>query len=374
LSTFGRAPIPAVVGEIAAGIVIGKTGLDLIDTGNAVLVFLADIGFAMLMFSVGMRVPLHDSRLRASLGRGAIAAGVAALLAVGAGFAASAIPGAGHPLVFGVLIASGSAAVVVPIVQERGLTGPTALTIIAQVTVADVGATIAVPFVLRPSRAADVASGAALIAACVALLLLLSRAVSGTRWVHRVRREGKRRHWAVDLRVALLVLFGLAWIAERTGASLLVAGFGAGLMVAAIGGPKRLSTEVLGIGEGFFIPLFFVVLGARINLRGVFQHPAMLGLALGVAALTAAVHVAAAIATRQPSASGLVSSAQLGVPAAIVALGVPAHVITETQAAAIIAASVLSLGVCAAGAAALSRRQQRSGTGAAVPAPLRVRS
>ncbi len=39
-------------------------------------------------------------------------------------------------------------------------------------------------------------------------------------------------------------------------------------MVASIGGPKRLSNEVLGIAGGFFIPLFFVVLGARLDLRG----------------------------------------------------------------------------------------------------------
>jgi len=44
----------------------------------------------------------------------------------------------------------------------------------------------------------------------------------------------------------------------------------------AIGGPKRLSTEVLGVAGGFFVPLFFVVLGARLDLRGVFAHPDML--------------------------------------------------------------------------------------------------
>jgi Sodium/hydrogen exchanger family len=89
---------------------------------------------------------------------------------------------------------------------------------------------------------------------------------------------GKRRRWALDLRLALIVLCGLGWIAQRSGASLLIAGFGAGLMVAAVGGPKRLSTEVLGVAGGFFLPPFFVFLGAQIGLRGVIQHPAMIGL------------------------------------------------------------------------------------------------
>ena len=163
----------------------------------------------------------------------------------------------------------------------------------------------------------------------------------------------------LDLRIALIILFGLSWIAEQTGASLLIAGFGAGLMVAALGGPKRLSTEVLGVAGGFFVPLFFVVLGATVDLRGLADDPALIGLALALAGLTAAVHLLAARATRQPPAAGLLASAQLGVPAAIVALGLPEHVITPTQGAAIVTASMISLAVCSVGAAALTPRAQK---------------
>ena len=82
----------------------------------------------------------------------------------------------------------------------------------------------------------------------------------------------------------------------------------------------------------------------------------MIALALAIAALTALAHLIGAMLTRQPRATGLLASAQLGVPAAIVALGLPAHVITATEAAAIIAASVISLGTSSAGAALLARR------------------
>jgi Kef-type K+ transport system membrane component KefB len=356
LSIAGREAVPAVIGEILAGVIIGRTGLQLIDTSNVTLAFLSDIGFAMLMFSVGMNVPLRDQRIRASLGRGALGAGVVAVLAVGSGLLISLIGSAGHPAVFAVLVASGSAAVVLPIVQERDLTGPAILTVIAQVTVADVAATIAIPFVLSPGRAARVAGGTALIAVCVIAIFYAGRSLRRLPAAHTLRHEGKRRRWAIDLRIALIILFGLAWIAQRTGASLLIAGFGAGLMVAATGGPKRLSTEVLGVAGGFFIPLFFVVLGATINLRGLAQDPAMIGVAVAIAALTALAHLIGAVLTRQPPATGLLASAQLGVPAAIVALGLPAHVITATEGAAIIAASVISLGTSSVGAAVLARR------------------
>src|SRR5262249_37570648 len=163
------------------------------------------------------------------------------------------------------------AAIVLPVVQERRLESPAVLIVIAQVTVADIVTTIAIPFVLRPSQAGRVAAGSALIVCCVLGMFAFARATRHTEVVHALRRQGKKRRWAIDLRLSLIGLFFLSWIAERTGASLLIAGFGAGLMIAAIGGPKRLSTEVLGVAGGFFVPLFFVVLGARINLRAVIQ-------------------------------------------------------------------------------------------------------
>jgi Kef-type K+ transport system membrane component KefB len=357
LSARTRGGVPVVVGEIAAGAVIGSTGLRAIDTGNATLSFLGDIGFAMLMLSAGLNVPLHEGRIRAALGRGTLAAGLVGVLAVGAAQLVSLIGGVGHPAVFAVMIASGSAAIVLPVIQDRGLKGPAVLTVIAQVTVADVAATVAVPFVLRPGKAGDVAGGTVLIVLALLAMVAFARATGNSPAVKALRRQGKQRRWAIDLRLALLGLFILCWIAERTGASLLIAGFGAGLMIAWIGGPKRLSTEVVGVAGGFFVPLFFVVLGARIDLRGVVQQPSLLALAFALAAATTVVHVLAARLTRQPIASGLLASAQLGVPSAIVALGLAEHVITSAQGAAIITAALLSLAVCSLGAALTARGQ-----------------
>ncbi len=365
LAAGSHGAVPVVVGELLAGILLGRTGLDAIDTGDATLTFLSDIGFAMLMFAVGMSVPLRKLGLKESLRTGATTAGIVAVIAVAAGLLASRIGGAGHPAVYAVLIASGSAAVVLPILQERGLAGPTALAVMTQVTMADIGAMVAVPFVLAPGRTGRVVVGSVIVAACVLATLVAARRLRHRADVQRLRQLGKRRGWAVDLRLALILLFGLAWSTERSGASLLIAGFGAGLMVAWIGGPERLSNEVLGIAGGFFIPLFFVVLGARLDMRGLFSDPASIGLAGALAALNVIVHLLAARLVRQPRAAGLVASAQLGVPAALVALGLPEHVLTGPQAAAIIVAALLSVVACSIGALGLEgvpgRRCEPSG-------------
>ena len=72
--------------------------------------------------------------------------------------------------------------------------------------------------------------------------------------------------------------------------SVLIAGFGVGLMVAAIGGPKRLSRQVTGVAQGLMVPLFFVVLGARLDLRALGRHPSLLALAAELLVLNLVVH------------------------------------------------------------------------------------
>ena len=143
----------------------------------------------------------------------------------------------------------------------------------AQVTIADVR---------HDPRGPDRAAALALLARAARRPALVARGRGGrargaaaardAHWVQRVREPSKQRHWALDLRLSLLVLFTLAWLAQRSGTSILIAGFGAGVAVAMIGGPKRLSTQVRGVADGFFVPLYFVVLGASLDVGALFAN------------------------------------------------------------------------------------------------------
>ena len=126
-------------------------------------------------------------------------------------------------------------------------------------------------------------------------------------------------------------------------------------MVALIGGPKRLSTQMRGVAEGFFIPLYFVVLGAQLDLGGLLDHLSLLALAGALAALNVVIHLIAVLLLRRPPATGLVATAQLGVPAAIATLGLSEHVLSAEVATAIVAAALVSLGVCTVGVGLLVR-------------------
>ena len=355
LAGASRNLVPLVVGEIAAGVVIGVSGFGAVDPTDPALELLSEVGFATLMFTVGMHLPLHDRRLRGALGRGGVAAAAGAVAAVLGGLAASAIAGTAHDALFAVVLASSSAAIALPMLSERGLVGAETLPLIAQITIADVAAVIAIPFVIQPDRAAKVALGSVVVVTAALALFGAMKTAQRFRWYWWLRRQSKERGWALDLQISLAALIGLAWLAKDTGTSILIAGFGTGMIVAAIGGPVRLSLEVRGVAQGFLVPLFFVLLGAQLNVRELFSDPGNLALAASLAVLNVGVHLAAALASRQRLATGLVAAAELGVPAAIVSLGLAAGVLNPGQGAAIITAALVSVGVCAVGASLLER-------------------
>jgi Kef-type K+ transport system membrane component KefB len=372
LALSGRRFVPVVIGEIIAGVLVGRTGLGAVNPANPTVLFLGEVGFAMLMLTIGVHLPLRDRRLAASLRSGTVLAVIVGVLAAPAGLAAAAIAGTSHAAIYAVVLASGSAAVLLPAFEEATVAGPDALVVMAQVTIADVVTILSVPIVLQPARTVHAVLGASLVAIAVLLLLGAARLVTGHSWVGHVRQLSKQRHWALDLRLSLLVLFFLAWIAQKSGTSVLIAGFGAGVMVALLGGPKRLSTQIRGIADGFFIPVYFVILGAQLDLRGLIDHPLMLALAGSLALLNVLIHLAAVMVTRRPLSAGLAASAQLGVPAAVASLGLAEGVLSDTVATAIVAAALVSLGVCTLGVELLIDRESEAMPAPApsVPAPL----
>ena len=351
LGSSRRFALPVVVGEVLAGVAVGATGFGWVDATQPTIAFLAEIGFAMLMLAAGMHVPLRTPGLVRLLPKAGITFVLAAAIAVPCGLLAASLTGGGHAAIYVLLLSGGSAAVELPALEEAGLLeSPAFLPLIIQIALADVAAIVAVPLVLEPSRALHAALASVLVSACALLVYLGARRLEGSEVVQAVRGLSGERRWALDLRAALMILFALCWVALRSGTSILVAGFSAGLVVGALGGPSRLSTQVIGVAQGFFVPLFFVVLGARIDLRALVHHPSLFVLVGLLVIANVVVHVATAMITRQGIPRGVVATAQLGLPAAIVALGLRFEVLDAGRAAAIVAAGLCSLPIAASGA------------------------
>jgi Kef-type K+ transport system membrane component KefB len=245
-----------------------------------------------------------------------------------------------------------------------------ALLAMAWATVADVATIVAVPLVLNPSKALRAGLGALAVAAGAVVVLVLARLLERSPSVQALRGDSGRKLWALDLRVALAALFALCALAQLVGTSILIAGFAAGLIVAFEGGPQRLSDQVSGVAGGFLVPVFFVVLGASLFVRALVQSAHDIELAGALIVGMIAVHVVAAKLIRAPTWTGLIVTAQLGVPAAVVKLGLSQGLLRGGQGAAIILGALVSLGVCATGTA-VAKRTAAGTEGALNVAPLR---
>jgi Kef-type K+ transport system membrane component KefB len=338
---------PIVIGEIAAGVVLGHTGTKTIDPAEPTLAFLASIGFALLMFIVATHLPLRHTGLRGVAAKGLWATGLTVALSIALSPLVATLTDVHRPGVIAVLLASSSAAIVLPIIgSDRS---QPVLVTIAWVSFADIATVLAVPFVLRTGTFVRTLAGALLVVAGAAVFGFVIRRLIVLAPVESLRHQSHRKAWALDLRLSLLVLFTLAWIAERFDTSVLLAGFAAGVMVSLIGEPQRVADQLIGLGEGFFVPLFFVVLGAGIDLHALVHSRDDLVLFAVLSAGTTLVPVIVAALLRLPLWSGLLAAAELGVPSAVAAVGLANNALSPGQAAAIVGAAAFSLAVATVG-------------------------
>jgi Kef-type K+ transport system membrane component KefB len=337
-----RISVPLVVGEILAGLVIGKSGLNLINVNDPTLVFLAAVGFSLLMFMVGTHLPLQNPDLKKALKTGAISTVLAFLFAIPVGLLLHTLTGIAAPI-FVLILANSSAAVMMPIVHEQKLDGRTVLLTSTWVAMADAITIVALPLAMSTGATLMVSIGGLLtLGASLAVFYGFGK-IRETKVMEYYRGLSKERGWALDMRISIAILLGLCWLATSFGTSDLVAGFAAGAVVSLWGEPKRLVKQLIGLAEGFFVPLFFVDLGAKLDIGALLHSPTDLMLTGLIVLASCITHVAVAKCVKLPFYSGLAAAAQLGLPAAVVSLGLANHMIDSGQAAAIIVAALFSL-------------------------------
>jgi Kef-type K+ transport system membrane component KefB len=346
--------LPVVLGELLAGVVLGVTGFGVLDASTPTFTFLGNAGFVLVMFVAGTHVPVRDERIRTALRTGVVRAVVVGVVAVLLAYGVAQVIGVPHAPLYAVLMASSSAALVLPTVTSLGLKGSALVDLLPQVALADAMCIVLLPLVIDTAHVGRAALGAAVVLLAGALFFLALRQVERSGVRQRVHRLSEDRQFAVELRVSLAALFGLAALAVSVHVSLMLAGFVAGLAVSAVGEPRRVAKQLFAVTEGFFGPLFFVWLGAGLQLRDVAHHPSMivLGLCLGAGATLA--HLAP-VALRQPTPYAFLATAQLGVPVAATTIGTQLGLLRPGEGAALILGALVALVVTVVGGSLAAR-------------------
>ena len=313
------------------------------------------------MFVVGSHVPVRDPAMRSAVPKALARAVLAGAAAAALGFGLAAQFGTGHGALYAVLMASSSAAMALPMIDSLRLRGPQVLSVTAQIAIANAACIVLLPLVIDFRHAATAALGGLAITGCAVLLFVVLRWVDRRGWRQRMHDYSHKNQLALELRINLLVLFGLAMLAVSTDVSIMLAGFALGLVIAMVGEPRRLARQLFGITEGFFSPVFFVWLGASLQVRELGSQPKyiLLGIGLGLGGVLA--HCAGRL-LGQPLTYAVMSCTQLGVAVAAATIGTQQHLLAAGEAAALMFGSLLTI-ACTSIAGTLAARSQ----GAAEP-------
>ncbi len=356
LASLPRFRIPVVIGELIAGLVVGRTGFGIVDDTDPTFTLLANIGFALVMFVVGTHVPVRDKTLRSAIPKALLRVVAIGAVAAVLGVVLAKVFGTGHAAVYAVLMASSSAALALPVIDSLRLDGPPVLSVTTQIAIADATSIVLLPLVIDPAQAMRAAVGALAIAGGALVLFVVLRAGDRRGWRKRLHHYSEEREFALELRLSLIMLFTLCALAVATHVSIMLAGFALGLVISAIGEPRRLARQLFGITEGFFGPLFFVWLGASLQVRELGEHPELILLGLGLGAGAVLAHGVGRV-FGQPLTLAVLSAAQLGVPVAAATLGTEQHLLAPGEPSALMLGALITVATTSIAGALAARRQ-----------------
>src|SRR3954468_21822707 len=259
-----RARLPAVVGLMAAGVLIGPFGLQLAPRAGRGVEFFPELGKLLLMFFAGMEIDLvqfNRSRNR-SVGFGSLtfALPLTAGLLVGLG--------AGYPWVGALLIGSLLAShtlIAFPIVEKLGRVRNEAVTVTIGATVFTDVAALLVLAVCIPIHTSGFAPDRFALQ-LLALAVYVPAVLLGLGWVSRrlfALKPSKEGQFAL----MLLIVAVAAVAAEAINLEGIIGACLAGLAVNTAARDSEAKHELEFIGNHLFIPVFFLTIGFLIDLR-----------------------------------------------------------------------------------------------------------
>jgi Kef-type K+ transport system membrane component KefB len=261
---------PAVLGEIIGGIVIGVSGFHLVDPHDHTIHLLSELGVILLLFVIGLET---DLRKLMQVGGSATAVALIGVLLPFLGGALFGYVMGMRPMIavfLGAALTATSVGITARVLSDLGhLKDDESQVILGAAVVDDIIGLVLLTIVgtlaeggeltfLGVGKIVVVGFGFVLLAIVIGSQLapMLIRAID--------RIEMKRGLFFSAIMFALL----LAWAADKVGSAVIIGAFAAGLVLARTHRGKDIEREVHDVAQ-FFIPIFFVVVGAAVDLRSI---------------------------------------------------------------------------------------------------------
>jgi Kef-type K+ transport system membrane component KefB len=266
---------PAVLGELLAGVLASGSVLGWVDldnparaSANEVLHLLAELGVVILLFEIGLETDLR--KLLQVGGASTVVALVGVVLPFALGYGVCRLLGE-PPLVAvvaGATLTATSVGITARVLADLGrLQTPEGQIILGAAVLDDIMGLVILAVVGGLSQGEQVGPlDAARISAVAFGFVVVTVLLGGfvvpplSRLAERVRLPGS------PTMVAVLLALALAWLAYVVGSASIVGAFAAGLLLARTPQRHEVSRGVAHLGH-LFVPLFFVVTGAAVDVR-----------------------------------------------------------------------------------------------------------
>ena len=372
VTTVRRFAIPSVVLEITFGIILGPQVLDLIQP-TGLVDGLSTLGLSMLMFLAGYELKLDTIRGR-PLTLASISWGMSVALAAIVGVVVHFVAGGHGEIVIPLALTTTALGTLLPVLRDAGvLRSPLGRYAMALGSIGEFGPIVLVALLLTGADTAQ----SVLVLAIFGLFVLGAARLANRPWGERVVSfigKGLQSSSQLPIRLTLLFMLVLAAMANRLGIDVLLGAFAAGVVVR-IPAAKYDDEEdesdassifgfkLEGIGFGMLVPIFFVVSGTRIDLGSLFANPTtllavpgFLLLMLVVRAIPTFLCYRKALGRTQRRALAVMSATGLPLIVVITTIAVDNGYISSADAAAMVAAGMLSVVILPAVSIALLGR------------------
>ena len=284
MARFQISNVPTAVAEIIVGIVMGSSGFNLI-TSTYDLTFLSNLGVILLMFLSGMEIDF-DLLQRKNNPKGKSQAGktvdpLKTAITAFIGIVVMAFVLAyilrltglfSEVMLAAIILMTVALGVVIATLKEKDILGrPIGQTILLTAVLGEV-----IPLLLLTIYASVNGGNAEqlwlIILLFAAAIFLLRRFKQPYLWFAKITKATTQ----LDIRLAFFLIFALVTVAERVGAENILGAFLAGMVMKLLEPSEATKDKLTSIGYGFFIPIFFIMTGVRLNLRSLFAHPSSL--------------------------------------------------------------------------------------------------
>ncbi len=286
---------PAVLGELAGGVVVGVSGFGLVDPNDVTIHLLAELGVIFLLFLIGL-----DTDLKKLISVGGSATAVA-LVGVALPFIGGVAFGQllGFRLMVSVFLGASltatSVGITARVLSDLGhLKDDESQVILGAAVVDDIIGLVILTIVSTLAEGGELTFLGVGRMIVVAFGFVFLAILVGSYLAPYLIRAIQRIDVARGLLFASIVFaLALAFAALRVGSAVIIGSFAAGLVLARTKKGPQIEREVHDVAQ-FFIPIFFVVVGAAVDVKSVSGKYLMIG--LGLTAIGIAGKVLAGIA------------------------------------------------------------------------------